>query len=56
MRFFGRLLQRAGLFIPLLAIIAQLIHAISVGQMLMFLLAAALAFWIGRILEGYAGH
>jgi ATP/ADP translocase len=54
MRFFGRLGQRLGLVIPALAIILELNHAISLGQMLMLLLAAVCLFWIGRIIEGYS--
>ena len=53
MAFLGKLLQLAGLTIPPLSIVAQLNGTISQGQMLTFLVAAASAFWIGRILEGY---
>lgn len=55
MRALGRLMQIAGLTIPLLAIVAQLNESITLGQMLLFLVAAVSAFWIGRIVEGYAG-
>jgi hypothetical protein len=54
MRYFGRLFQYAGLVLPLLAIVLQLQEAISLGNMLAMLVAAVCAFWIGRILEGYA--
>ena len=54
MKALGKLLQLAGLTIPPLSIIAQLTEAISLGQMLTFLVAAVAAFGIGRILEGYA--
>jgi len=54
MRTLGRLMQIAGLSIPLLAIVAQLNESITQGQMLMFLIAAVCAFWIGRIVEGFA--
>ena len=54
MRSVGKLLQWAGLAIPPLAIVAELTHSIRLGQMLVFLVAAACCFWIGRILEGYA--
>ena len=54
MRVLGKLLQIAGLSIPPLSIVAQLNESISQGQMLVFLVAAACAFWIGRIVEGYA--
>jgi hypothetical protein len=36
--------------------VAQLASTITLGQMLMFLVASACAFWIGRILEGYSGR
>ncbi len=60
MRPFGRLLQIIGLVLPPLAIVLQLINGpggrplVSVGQMLTMLVAGVSAFWIGRILEGYA--
>ncbi len=50
----GRLLQIVGLIVPPLAIILQLQNAISLGQMLIMTIAAVSAFWIGRIVEGYA--
>jgi hypothetical protein len=49
----GKLLQFAGLTVPPLAILAQLNESISLGQMLVFLVAAVSMFGIGRILEGY---
>jgi len=55
MRALGRAAQRLGLFLPALAIILELNHAVSLGQMLMLLVAAVCCFWIGRIVEGYAG-
>ncbi len=55
MRAIGRFSQFLGLAVPALAIVLELNHAISLGQMLMLLLAAVCCFWIGRILEGYAG-
>lgn len=55
MRAIGRLLQLTGLAVPVCAIAAQLAGTISLGEMLMFLVAAVSAFWIGRIVEGYAG-
>ena len=55
MRALGRTAQRLGLVLPALAIILELNHAISLGQMLMLLVAAVCCFWIGRIVEGYAG-
>ncbi len=50
----GRLLQIVGLVVPPLSIILQLQGAITLGQMLIMLVAAVSAFWIGRIVEGYA--
>jgi F0F1-type ATP synthase membrane subunit a len=50
----GRLLQIVGLVLPPLSIILQLQGAITLGQMLTMLVAAVSAFWIGRIVEGYA--
>jgi hypothetical protein len=47
----GRLLQIAGLVVPLLAIFAQLEGRISVGQLLMFLVAAMCLFWIGSLVQ-----
>jgi len=54
LRSIGKMLQVAGLVVPPLAILAQLAAGVSVGQMLLFLVAAVSAFWLGRILEGYA--
>lgn len=61
MRTVGRLLQQLGLIVPPIAIVLQLAPgnapggtAISLGQMLMLLVAAVCAFFIGRILEGHA--
>ena len=48
----ARMLQLAGLTIPLLAVLAQLNEAISVGQLLMFLVAAVCLFYIGHVLRG----
>lgn len=50
----GRFGQFLGLAIPALAVLLELNHAISLGQMLMMLVAAVCCFWIGRIVEGYA--
>ena len=54
MRPIARLLQVAGLTIAFVAIILELSHTISLGQMLVMLVAAVCCFWIGRILEGFA--
>ena len=50
----GKFLQLAGLIVPPVSIIAQLNESISTKQMLVFLVAAASAFCIGRIVEGYS--
>ena len=42
-----------GLTLPSLAVLLELMHAISLGQMLVMLVAAVCCFWIGRIIEGY---
>ena len=55
MRALGRCGQFVGLVMPALAIVLELNHAISLGQMLVMLVAAICCFGIGRILEGYAG-
>lgn len=54
MRLIGQLGQRLGLVIPAIAIVLELNHAISLGQMLMLLVVAVCLFGIGRILEGYS--
>jgi hypothetical protein len=43
-----------GLVIPALAVVLELNHSISLGRMLVMLVAAICCFWIGRILEGLA--
>jgi hypothetical protein len=55
MRAIGRFGQLLGLGIPAFAIILELNHRITLGQMLMLLVAAVCCFWIGRIVEGLAG-
>jgi hypothetical protein len=54
MRSFGRALQVLGLAVPPLGMVLQLSDAITLGQMLTMLVAAACMFGIGRIVEGYA--
>jgi len=54
MRAIGRAAQFLGLTIPAVAIVLELNHRITLGQMLVMLVAAVCCFWIGRILEGYA--
>jgi len=54
MRAIGRLGQLIGLSLPAVAVLLELNRTISLGQMLMLLVFSICAFWIGRILEGYA--
>ena len=54
MRVVGRGLQVLGLFLPPAAIVLELFHAISQGQMLVMLLCGVSLFLIGRIIEGYS--
>ena len=53
MRLIGQTSRRLGLLLPAFAIILELNHTISLGQMLMMLVASVCLFGIGRILEGY---
>ena len=55
LRVIGRAGQWLGLTVPAVAILLELNHHISLGQMLVMLVAAICCFSIGRILEGYAG-
>jgi hypothetical protein len=55
LRVIGRAGQWLGLTVPAVAILLELNHRISLGQMLVMLVAAICCFSIGRILEGYAG-
>jgi F0F1-type ATP synthase membrane subunit a len=50
----GRALQIVGLVVPPLSIVLQLEDSITAGKMLVALVASVSAFWIGRIIEGYA--
>ena len=60
MRQLGKLLQIVGLVLPPLAIVMQLMKGaggrplVSVGEMLVMLVAGVSAFWLGRIVEGYS--
>lgn len=61
MRSIGKLLQLLGLIMLPAAMILQFTPAntptgtaLSVGQLLMALIAGACLFWIGRIMEGYS--
>jgi hypothetical protein len=51
---FGRQLQFIGLAVLPLAMVLQLADILSVGQMLVMATMGFSAFWIGRIVEGYA--
>lgn len=50
----ARILQIAGLTIPLLAIVAQLNENITAGKMLGFLAVSMIAFSIGYLLQRYS--
>jgi hypothetical protein len=54
MRIIARIGQWLGLALPAAAVLLELAHKISLGQMLMMLVFSICCFWIGRILEGYA--
>jgi len=56
MHAFARLLQLAGLTIPLLAVIAQLAERITAGQMLRFLVVAICLFLAGYLMQQYRGQ
>ena len=56
MRSVGRLLQLLGLVMPPLAIFLQMAGSLSLGPMLIMAVAAISAFYLGRILEGYASQ
>lgn len=51
----GRGLQLGGLVAPIAAIFLQLFGVLSLGQMLTAAVAAIAAFYLGRVVEGYAG-
>jgi hypothetical protein len=50
----ARLLQLAGLTIPPLAMIAQLMERIKAGQMLQFLVVSVCLFTAGYLLQQYS--
>ncbi len=52
----ARLLQLAGLTIPLVAIVAQLSNSISVGALLGFLVVSVILFYMGRLLQSGGGQ
>jgi hypothetical protein len=56
MRAFARLLQLAGLTIPILAMVAQLMERIRAGQMLQFLVVSVCLFTTGYLLQQYSGE
>jgi hypothetical protein len=56
MRAFARLLQLAGLAIPILAMVAQLMERIRAGQMLQFLVVSVCLFTAGYLLQQYGGE
>lgn len=53
MRSIAKLLQLVGLVLPPVSILLQLQQTITLSTMLVMLVAAVSAFWLGRILEGY---
>jgi hypothetical protein len=53
MQFIARLLQLAGLTIPPLAMIAQLMERIRAGQMLQFLVVSVCLFSAGYLLQQF---
>ncbi|MGE0609316.1 MAG: hypothetical protein AB7O62_19650 [Pirellulales bacterium] len=54
MRVIGKALQLIALILLPLGMVAQLSNAITLGKMLVMLMAGVTAFYLGRILEGYA--
>jgi len=54
MRTIARLFQLAGLTIPPLAMVAQLMNQIKAGQMLQFLLVSVCLFSVGYLLQLYS--
>jgi len=54
LRVFGRAMQVLGLTLLPLAMLFQLSQSITLGHMLAMLVAGLCAFYIGRIVEGYA--
>jgi hypothetical protein len=51
----ARIIQAAGLTIPPLAIIAQLMETITLSQMLGFLAVSVGLFFLGYLLQRYSG-
>jgi hypothetical protein len=50
----GRGLQLLALIALPLAMALQIANRLSLGNMLIILVSGAAAFWLGRIIEGYA--
>jgi len=59
MKFLGKMLQLFGLIILPLSIVMQLSdllgRKINLSQMVFMLVAGVTAFYLGRLIEGYAG-
>lgn len=53
-RSIGRGLQLLALVALPLAMVLQILNRVTLGQMLMVMVGGAAAFWLGRIIEGYA--
>ena len=53
-RSIGRGLQLLALVALPQAMVMQVANRLSLGQMLLIMVAGAAAFWLGRIIEGYA--
>ncbi|HET6884341.1 MAG TPA: hypothetical protein VFI31_29585 [Pirellulales bacterium] len=53
MRQIARAMQLTALVLLPLSMVLQVARALTVGQMLVAMLAGFALFWIGRILEGY---
>lgn len=51
----GRALQSASLLVLPLGILLELTGSISLRDMLILMVAGVSAFWLGRVIEGYAG-
>ena len=54
MRNLGRLLQFVGLVLLPVSMMLELVESIGVKQMVIMLVFGTVAFYLGRIVEGYA--
>lgn len=54
MQVLGGILQRLALLALPIGIVLELTNSITLGEMLLVMLAGATAFAVGRIIEGYA--